>query len=462
MARRMIAAALATVLAAMLAGAPLLAGAPERSPVPAPRPLSEAAQALAAARPMPRPAREDAEAQPSVIAAADAPAAAPAGAEAAEVALAPTPETAAAPAVAADVTAAAAVAQAKADAADHPARNAAEGEAPEAVAEALPPLPVPPDARAIPLAAYAAAPAIAPEPVRSLAGAARIFVEPRPAPVVVHAAVAGQPRPAPRPEGDGVEIPTRAVFAPMELAVRPAPRPEGLVAAPAAAAPAALSTRAVVAAISPLAVDRSRLPRLRPEAERRRFVQRVAAVRTQPAPGVTGRASGQLCGVAGIEGTTIAPVVSNVQGCGVPEAVRVSAVDGVRLSQSAIMDCGTARALHGWVRNGLRPAVGRLGGGPVELRVAAHYVCRTRNHRPGARISEHGRGRAIDISAVRLAGGQTMSVLQHWRHATYGPVLRAAHRAACGPFSTTLGPGSDGMHEDHFHFDTRRGRQYCR
>jgi hypothetical protein len=38
------------------------------------------------------------------------------------------------------------------------------------------------------------------------------------------------------------------------------------------------------------------------------------------------------------------------------------------------------------------------------------------------------------------------------------------HRAACGTFGTTLGPGSDGMHEDHFHYDTARHRNgaYCR
>ena len=41
--------------------------------------------------------------------------------------------------------------------------------------------------------------------------------------------------------------------------------------------------------------------------------------------------------------------------------------------------------------------------------------------------------------------------------------MRAAHRAACGIFGTTLGPGSDGYHEDHLHFDTvSRGSPYCR
>ncbi|MFY9319919.1 extensin family protein, partial [Lentibacter algarum] len=45
-----------------------------------------------------------------------------------------------------------------------------------------------------------------------------------------------------------------------------------------------------------------------------------------------------------------------------------------------------------------------------------------------------------------------------------GKAIRAAHKAACGPFGTTLGPGSDGYHEDHLHFDTARysGGPYCK
>ncbi len=180
---------------------------------------------------------------------------------------------------------------------------------------------------------------------------------------------------------------------------------------------------------------------------------------------VTGpRSSGRLCGVRGLEGEQIPPITSSVAGCGVEAPVRVTRVDGVDLSQGAILDCETAKALHTWVRRGVRPAVGRRGGGVSELRVAAHYVCRTRNHRPGARVSEHGRGRAIDISAIILADGSEMSVERDWHNSRHSRALRRMHRAACGTFGTTLGPGSDGMHEDHFHYDTARHRNgpYCR
>lgn len=314
-----------------------------------------------------------------------------------------------------------------------------------------------PAPRPLPLVA-APAPALdpAPAPLSSMPSPAALEAPPRVAP-----AAAATPRPAARPEAPAGRSSSGAL-APRAVALRPAPRPGGLAPLPVAAAARGTAV-AAPAAISALAVGQSRLPRLRPEAERRAFIQRAAAVRSQPpAAGTTGRATGQLCGVNGIDGHTIPPVIANVQGCGVAQPVRVRSVDGVRLSQSAILDCDTARALHAWVRTGLRPAVGRLGGGPAELQVAAHYNCRTRNHRAGAPISEHGRGRAIDISGVTLADGQQINILRHWRHATYGPVLRTAHRAACEVFTTTLGPGSDGMHEDHLHFDTRRGGRWCR
>ena len=137
---------------------------------------------------------------------------------------------------------------------------------------------------------------------------------------------------------------------------------------------------------------------------------------------------------------------------------------GSSLSEAAIMDCGTAQALQVWVRTGLRPTVGEIGGGAQGLRVAGSYVCRTRNNARSAKISEHGKGRAIDISEIRLLDGAVLSVVRHWRDPRLGPVLRGMHAAACGPFGTVLGPNADAAHRDHFHFDTARHRKsaYCR
>lgn len=168
------------------------------------------------------------------------------------------------------------------------------------------------------------------------------------------------------------------------------------------------------------------------------------------------RRGGGLCGDPHIQGEMIPDVPGRIAGCGITDAVKVRAVGGVGLSQAAMMNCASARVLSGWVRGGLRKAVGRTGGGVVGLKVAAHYACRTRNHQRGAPVSEHGKGNAIDISEVRLQNGDTLNVLRDWGGGTKGRVLRKVRDSGCGPFGTVLGPGSDGFHRDHFHFDTAR------
>ena len=107
---------------------------------------------------------------------------------------------------------------------------------------------------------------------------------------------------------------------------------------------------------------------------------------------------------------------------------------------------------------GARPAVGSRGGGLAGFEVMGSYTCRPRNNQAGARLSEHGKGRAIDIGAAVLADGSTINVLRDWPD----PALRQMREAACGTFSTVLGPGAP-FHDNHLHFDTARGRgPYCR
>lgn len=178
----------------------------------------------------------------------------------------------------------------------------------------------------------------------------------------------------------------------------------------------------------------------------------------------TASLEGSVCGIPGVIGDEIDPIPGRVAGCGVAAPVFVTEVAGVALSQGSIMDCPTARALDTWVRDGAIPAVGSRGGGLAELGVVAHYVCRTRNHRPGGRISEHGKGKAIDIAAVTLRSGEKLELLDGWTQPGESRIWRQMHGAACGPFGTVLGPESDRFHLDHFHFDTAsyRSGPYCR
>lgn len=176
------------------------------------------------------------------------------------------------------------------------------------------------------------------------------------------------------------------------------------------------------------------------------------------------RLRGAVCGDPSIRGEKISRIPAKLKGCGLSDGVKVTEVSGVALTQHAKIDCTTAKALKTWVDNGVKPAVGRRGGGVKSLKVVAHYACRTRNNKKGARISEHGRGRAIDIAAINLKDGSSMTVLKGWRSAKNGRALKKMHKAACGPFGTVLGPNANRYHQDHFHFDTARYRSgtYCR
>lgn len=172
-------------------------------------------------------------------------------------------------------------------------------------------------------------------------------------------------------------------------------------------------------------------------------------------------ASGAVCKDSAIQGTAIPEVNGAQDGCGIENPVRITEVDGVALSMPATLDCDTARALRKWVTTKVKPAFGR--NEVVSLQVAAHYACRGRNNKKGARISEHGRGKAIDIAGFKLASGVEVTVLQDFK-TNRGKAIRAAHKGACGIFGTTLGPGSDGYHADHLHLDTAKHRSgtYCK
>ncbi|MDZ7575567.1 MAG: extensin family protein [Pseudotabrizicola sp.] len=271
------------------------------------------------------------------------------------------------------------------------------------------------------------------------------------------------PRPMPRPgmvavaDAETVGIVTKVAGpAAMPMTSRPKMRPQNLVAVALEVPQVVVATASTMAPPEKKGLFGLLRPAKRPEGLVEK--QLVAATIAPVKPGKQGVVSqkGAVCGDPSIKGETLAPITSRVQGCGIANPVRINSVAGVRLSQAATVDCDTARALKTWIERGLVPAYGK--GRVVQLQVAGHYVCRTRNHRSGAKVSEHGRGRAIDISGFTFSDGKSVSVLRN-----FDSTMRKAHKSACGIFKTTLGPGSDGMHEDHLHYDVaQRSSSYCR
>lgn len=237
------------------------------------------------------------------------------------------------------------------------------------------------------------------------------------------------------------------------MPVRPRPRPQIILATAARLAPATAAPQIV-----PAPVTQRSFGGVRPLARPKGLVARqAAAVRTLPGKDVVVSKKGSVCGIPDIKGETLSPISAKVRGCGIAHPVRVTSVAGVRLSTPATIGCETAKALRSWVTQSVAQVYGK--GRVVELKIAASYACRPRNNQRGAKVSEHGRGNAIDIAGFTFSDGRTAMV-----RGGYDRNMRKVHKAACGTFGTTLGPGSDGFHEDHLHFDVARyrGGPYCR
>jgi hypothetical protein len=183
----------------------------------------------------------------------------------------------------------------------------------------------------------------------------------------------------------------------------------------------------------------------------------ASAAPAPTAPITNAPRKGSVCGDRAIRGEKIKPITSSVSGCGVADPVRVTEVAGIKLTQAVTVECDTVIALKDWIDRAMRPAFGNRD--VVQLRIAAHYACRGRNNKRGARISEHGKGKALDISGFIFDDGTEWTISRD-----YNKQIRKAHQGACGIFGTTLGPGSDGYHENHLHFDTAsyRSGPYCR
>jgi hypothetical protein len=149
--------------------------------------------------------------------------------------------------------------------------------------------------------------------------------------------------------------------------------------------------------------------------------------------------------------------------CEVDNAWSVQAVAGVGFSQPATVNCGMIGPLNSWMTNTVQPAAADAFGERVtSITVAASYSCRPRNNRRGAKMSEHGYGNAIDISAFTLESGRTVKVEQgYWSFGRENSFLKQIRREACNDFNTVLGPGQP-YHKDHFHLDlANRRSKYC-
>jgi hypothetical protein len=149
------------------------------------------------------------------------------------------------------------------------------------------------------------------------------------------------------------------------------------------------------------------------------------------------------------------PVLVGAGECGATDAVLMTSVilpdqSKVAVSPPATLRCPMAQQIADWVREDVAPSMKKFG---PPLRVLDNfdsYSCRGRNNIRAAQLSEHGKADAIDIRDFALADGREFGLTnthvdKDWRD--------AIKTSVCARFSTVLGPGSDGYHEEHIHLD---------
>jgi len=173
------------------------------------------------------------------------------------------------------------------------------------------------------------------------------------------------------------------------------------------------------------------------------------------------------CRLALTEAIAIAPSIPDIKGaggCGGEDLVRLEAVvlpdkRRVAVKPAAVLRCTMASAIADWIRTDMAPLAASLGSSISDLDNFDSFECRGRNRVVGARLSEHGRANALDIRAIKLANGQSISLTDRTvARETRESVLHSV----CARFSTVLGPGSDWYHEDHIHLDLSERRNNYR
>jgi hypothetical protein len=149
------------------------------------------------------------------------------------------------------------------------------------------------------------------------------------------------------------------------------------------------------------------------------------------------------------------PVLVGAGECGATDAVLMDNIlmpdqSKIAVTPPATMRCPMAAEIARWVREDVAPSLAKFG---APLRILDNfdsYSCRGRNRVRGAQLSEHGKADALDVRAFKLADGRDLNLTdvnvdKDWRE--------AIRTSVCTRFSTVLGPGSDGYHEQHIHLD---------
>jgi hypothetical protein len=163
---------------------------------------------------------------------------------------------------------------------------------------------------------------------------------------------------------------------------------------------------------------------------------------------------------AGIEfeQVTLPPAVNPE--CAIATPVRLKAVKlpprwrtSIRLPEEPTLSCQFGERFGHWLRDLVAPLIaGELAVELKSVHTGPGYECRNRNRAETGKISAHASGLAVDVASFELANGEILPIKPNGDEHLRGTV-DAIRVAACGWFTTVLGPGSDAAHAEHLHVD---------
>ena len=138
--------------------------------------------------------------------------------------------------------------------------------------------------------------------------------------------------------------------------------------------------------------------------------------------------------------------------------LKVAAVDNgaIAVDKTLTIDCPMIPALEAWLNAIVEPdAQTRFGQRVATVNVFGAYSCRGIDNIPGARLSEHAFGNAVDVAGFTLADGRKVDFVHDWKttDSQEAAFLHEVHAGACQYFTTVLGPGADVFHYNHIHLD---------
>jgi len=141
--------------------------------------------------------------------------------------------------------------------------------------------------------------------------------------------------------------------------------------------------------------------------------------------------------------------------CGGRDMLRLAAVlraDGTRIEikPTPVLRCEFAESVAAWLRDEAAPRVDKLGAPLRTVETFDDFECRGRNRVAGAKLSEHGKGNAVDVRSFILADGRSIGLTDISVPKEFRDEIRDS---ACHRFTTVLGPGADAQHESHIHLD---------